>query len=186
MRKSRAFTFLEALVTLALVAVVFGALMFMLLEAFRIARKGSQKTVVAEAAELGLERMSSELREALILVNPLVGTPESQLIFHKVNPDNAATGRLPAVPPAPDPAATWNPFNAAYLLRVRYSVVGEKLVREVGPVGAPPTASMALADHIRGLSVDQVQNSHLRLVLSVQDGQVVSSHTMEVKCHAVP
>lgn len=186
MKRTAAFTFLEALVTLALVAIVFGALMIMLLEAFRISRKSSQKTVVAEAAELGLERMSSEAREALVLLNPLPGSPENQLIFRKVNPDNASTGRLPALPPAPNPAGTWNPFNPAYLLRVRYSVVGEKLVREVGPVAGPPGASMILANSIRGLQVDQIQNGHLRLVLSVQDGLVVSSHTAEVTCHAVP
>lgn len=184
--RRRAFTFLEALVTLALVAVVFGALMIMLLEAFRIARKSSDKTASAEAAELGLERMSSEAREALVIVGPAVATSDVQLTFHKINPDNTVTNRLPNTPPLPDPLATWNPFTPAYLLQVRYLVVSEQLRREVGPVGGAPTATMILCDHIRGLKVDRPRSAHLLLELSVQDGLTVVAHSTEVICHAVP
>ncbi|MBX3171824.1 MAG: type II secretion system protein [Candidatus Eremiobacteraeota bacterium] len=185
--KRRAFTFLEALVTLALVAVAFGALMIMLLEAFRIARKSSDKTASAEAAELGLERMASEAREALVILEPAVGAANIiNLRFHKINPDNSLTHRLPDTPPLPDPAGSWNPFMPAYLLEVHYTVVSESLVREVGPVGGTPSATMTLCDHIRGLKVARPRPAHLTLELSVQDGRTVLAHSTEVICHAVP
>ncbi|MFN8613722.1 MAG: type II secretion system protein [Vulcanimicrobiota bacterium] len=182
----RAFTLLEALVTLGLVAVVFGALMIMLLQAFRIARKSSDKTVTAEAAELGLERMSSEAREALLILNPVVGATDTQLVFKKVNPDNSVTNRLPNTPPAPDTTAIWDPFTPTYLLKVRYSLSGEQLMREVGPAVGPSTATMRLCERTRYLKVIRPESNHLTLELSVQDGQLVTAYTTEVICHAVP
>lgn len=175
MRK-RGFSYLEALLTMFLVAAVFGAVLALLRDSVHLVNYSNEKDSAGVAAQVGLERMSNELWEAVLVDTPAPAAANSDLIFAKVDP--TSTTRLTA--PAP-----FDPYDPSFLLTVHYHVVGEQLIRDVGPRGGAPTMSMAVAEHVTGLQVTQVSRGVYYLVISVRAQNQVSSIATTVTCLGV-
>lgn len=129
--RHRGFSLAEALIAISLVAMTLGMLALLFQRSFHVLKIIDDKELARQAGRMGLDRITSELREAV--EEPLLG---SVVEFEKIRP-GAEISEPPAVPtPLPNDftAPEWEP-NDAYppseRLLVRYSTADEKLFREV-------------------------------------------------------
>ena len=155
-----------------LVAAVFGGVLLMLRDSVRLANQSKAKDLAGVSAQIGLERMSNELWEAVAVDTPGVGATAADLAFAKV--DQTSLTRLAG--------PTFNAYDPAFLLTVHYKVVGTQLVREIGPRGAAPTLSMAIGDEVTGLQCQQLTRGVYYLTLSVRVGTTISTLATTVTC----
>lgn len=176
----RGFSLLETLVTLLLVSLVFGLVMNLITQGLRTFRASNEKDEAAQAANVALDRLICELREASSMLAPTVAAPTaSQIEFVKVDP--ASTTRIPNPLPVPLPGS-WDPDDPAFHLAVRYRVDNQQLVRDVGPPGAAYQESSALGSQVSGLQCLRRGQGVYAVVLSVRYRQVVKSYCGTVLC----
>lgn len=186
-----------------MVALVFGLFMLLLRDSFQIARRMSVKDEARRAAQLGLDRLLTEAREAdrWLSPNPLANTDELTASDHfeinKVNADDPT--RLPLAPPSfplpqafffwsatPAYAASWDPQQNAHSQHVLYHLVDDSLVRETGSavvvtVGNP----MVLATGLTGLRCWAEPGQLLVVVLTYPDGRIIQRISGKVVCPGV-
>ncbi len=144
--------------------------------ASRAVRFGDARSRIAQAVQLGLQRMSSEAREAYLL--EATGT---ELRLLKVDP---TPGRLPVPVPTPAPAGSWDPRAAS--LRVRYYTDGQlRLLRDVSPLAGSPSTQL-IAEGITGFSSQTLPNGNLELSLSLSLDNQVRTYTTQVMMMAAP
>lgn len=147
--KQKAFTLLEALITMALVSTVFGILVVLLKDASKVVSVSNQKDAARTAGQIGLERVCNELWEATAVDSPsTVGSGSSTLTFEKVDP--TSTNRLPT--PIPTPPGTFNFADPSFHLTVTYTLTGNRFIRSVGPRGGAPTSHMQVAENVVGFT----------------------------------
>lgn len=170
--KKKAFTFLEALVTMFLVAAVFGVIMLLLRDSIKVANQSKQKDLAGTAAQVGLERMSNELWEAVMVDSPALGATSTDLIFAKV--DQTSVTRLAG--------PGFNAYDPDFLLTVHYKLQGTQLIRDIGPRNSAATASLAIADEVAGMQCTQITRGVYYLTLSVWEGQKIATITTTVTC----
>lgn len=157
MRRERAFTLYEALLTCLLTLVVLGILAGLLKTYSQAVRSQASKARWLQAAQLALERMRCELREATQVDAPISG----QLSFVKPDP---AQPRYSPVPPA------WNPLASSRQCRVRYYLSGERLNREVTLADAS-RSDHSLLDGVLVFQVTVHPQQLYELMLEVRDQQ---------------
>ncbi len=182
--RRNAFTLLETLITITLVSLVFGMFVLLLRDSFQLTRRMASKDEARRAAQVALDRMLTEAREA----DKIVTTSTIQLNMTKVYANDA--DRCPApvsyplpetypLPPAP-PAIAFDPFDPPTQRHVIYRLgANGALLRETGAVpGSAVGNPLQLAGGLSGLHCDWAPASSqladqelLVIVLTILDGK---------------
>lgn len=138
--KRSAFTLLESLITVLLVSLVFGLIAELLLSSFRVTQFERQKMEAAEAAQLALNRILGESREACRIDTSVF---PNEIILYKFNPAHTLDARSDA-----------NRYT--YLLKVRYYLDPDgSLLRDVTDMTAGTTDTHLVMDRLAGRSFTQ-------------------------------
>lgn len=161
----KAFTLLEAVITLLLVSVVFGVAADLLGDACRVMSFSRAKSNSTQAVQMGLARMAAEAREAF-----QVDATGTELALLKVDPGG---DRFPNPPPA-----NWSPYT--YQVRVRYYTQAGQLWREVDGANV-----QLVADGITGLATQIRPGKSLEISLSLLEDRVVRTLTTRVRTPGV-
>lgn len=141
-------TLAESLLALFLVGLVMGLLAALFQRSIQVLRFLDDKERARQAGRMGLDRISSELREATKLLS--LGDSVS---FIKIDPTKDVSPPPPAPSPVPsDPdnfvLPVWTPEMAypdSARLRVRYDTSDEKLYRQVQQAdGGTPTRQLII------------------------------------------
>lgn len=145
---------MEALVTLSLVSLVLFAVFEMLTGAMKVSRFSHDKDEEIAATLACMDRLVSEMREAVVMDFPTVADGlQSVVRFRKADPN--LTTRFQEVTPPPLSAQVWDPLDNSLNLKVRYSVSNQRLVREIGPAGGSYELATPVASNIAALKVNQ-------------------------------
>ena len=185
----RGFTILETLITITLVSLVFGMFVLLLRDSFQLTRRLASKDEARRVAQVALDRILTEAREA----DEIVAGPIDRLNLTKVYAQDAERCPAPVsypLPesypvPAPPPALlTFTPFDPNTRRQVLYRLSPEgSLLRETGPVGGAVGNGLQLARGLTGLRCDWASNPNLGthqllvVVLTYLDG----SHLRPIK-----
>lgn len=179
----KGFTLLETLITITLVSLVFGMFVLLLRDSFRLSRKMASKDEARRVAQVALDRMLTEAREA----DEILAGPNTRLNLTKVyaqDQDRCPAGQsypLPEgypLPPAPAIDPTFTPFKLNTRRQVLYRLAPDgSLLRETGPVGGTVSNGLQLATGLTGLRCDWGVGSQLAsqqllvIVLTYLDGK---------------
>jgi len=156
----RGFSLAEAVLTMFLVTIVFVTTAQILSNAYKVIRQQRYKVAAQQGAQLGLSRMSGELREATNIVQ----TGNSLLEFEKVDASLDRYG---------------NPADFAVRLTVRYELQNNVLTRRVTPGGVV----QSVAEGVYGFTTSQLPSGNVAITLAFQDQRQVKAYDMQV---AVP
>lgn len=126
MKGTRAFTLMEALVSISLFAMVMFLMANLMVAAANSERFLGEKDRIQEVALSCLNRMAHEVRGANRWIDPLPGGSSHRLVFE--TPDWELEPQEFPAPPAPFPTA-WAPADSAFQMTVQYSVVAGELTR---------------------------------------------------------
>jgi type II secretory pathway pseudopilin PulG len=152
-RKRNAFTLLESLITVLLVSLVFGLIAELLISSFRVTEFERQKMEAAEGAQLALNRILGESREACRIDTSVF---PNEIILYKFNPAHTLDAR-----------ADSSRYN--YLLKVRYYLdPNGTLLRDVTDMTAGTTDTHLVMDHLAGRNFAEDPNTkNIQVSLSV-------------------
>ena len=178
----RGFTMIETLITIALVALVFGMFMVLLQDSFSISRRMNARDEARRAAQVALDRMLTEAGEADTIVNG----PANELNLIKVYapdgdrcpaPDSYPLPESYPLPTAP-PIVAFAPFSNANRRQVQYRLgAGGNLERLTGKVGQAMANPLMLATGLSGFSCAWASDPPLTsqqllvIVLTYMDGK---------------
>ena len=192
----RGFSMIETLITIALVALVFGLFMVLLKDSFSISRRMASKDEARRVAQVALDRMLTEASEA----DSILAGPTTQLNLTKVYAPDADRCPAPESYPLPDnyplPAAPapkpFDPFNNAHRRQVQYRLAaGGNLERLTGGVGLPMANPLVLATGLTGFSWQWASGPPLLdkqllvIVLSTMDGKKLRTIRGTVVCPGI-
>ena len=165
----RAFTLVEALVTLALIGIVLLVFGQLVATMSRHSRSLDSKDELTAGTLTALERMRRDVRMGVAWNTPAVSDTGLQTTLEFDIPDyeNQAV-RLPPYTPGTLATPAWNPLAAGSLIHVRYRVDQTRLLREVLVSGAFEATPLAYG--VAGLSVRRTARAEMTVTLSV--GQV--------------
>lgn len=140
-----------------------------------------EKSQTYESAVLGLERLASDMREA-------VNTPPSfsagALSFSKVKPAEEMAKGAPARPYPVDEDYINNklrtgPYAGSQLVNVTYQVVSGKLQRQIG------TFTSVVAEDVNEFTVASASGGSYEIILSIQEDRRVQTFHGFVTCPGV-
>lgn len=192
----RGFSMIETLITIALVALVFGLFMVLLQDSFSISRRLASRDEVRRIAQVALDRMLTEASEA----DSILAGPTTQLNLAKVYAPDADRCPAPESYPLPDsyplPAAPapkpFAPFDDAHRRQVQYRLAaGGNLERLTGPVGQPMANPLVLATGLTGFTCQWASGPPLLneqllvIVLSCRDGKKLRTIRGMVVCPGI-
>ena len=184
----KGFTLLESLIAMFLIALILTLTALLFHRSFRILRVLDGKERTRQAARMGLDRITSELREAT-QVN--VATLD-ELEFVKIDPTKSVTPPAAApedppdnfVPPLYTPAIAYD--NSKRLV-VRFRTENESLIREVRQASGGPSVSQVVVVGVN--SFDCVENpdnkGEFDVTVSVMDGSRVQTIFSRVLCPCI-
>lgn len=153
--KRSGFTLAETMITLFLIALIFGVVAALIQNGYRVLSFQSKKERSTLAAQVALDRLCSELREATA-----VDSTGPTLEFRKV--DKSVTGRFDTASPPTD-----YPFGS--LITVRYSTDGQGfLLRQAGGQSA------VLAEGVSGFNCT-LTGARMEIALGVQEQTLLRS-----------
>lgn len=131
------FTLLETLLTMLLLSMVLTVFASLVAGYTRVMRFVNSKDRALAGLHTGLSCAAHELTSAVAVASPNTAAPVGTLDFTRVDPVNP--NRLPQAAPV-----AWDPLDAAFLIRVRYLLVGDTLMREQTPrTGTPQLQTVA-------------------------------------------
>ena len=181
--KRRAFTLLETLITITLVSLVFGMFVLLLRDSFQLTRRLASKDEARRVAQVALDRMLTEAREA----DEILAGPNNQLNLTKVYAPDVdrcpapVSYPLPENYPLPVPPAvvtTFTPFAPNTRRQVLYRLSPQgALLRETGAVAGPVANGLQLASGLTGLRCEWAGGPNLGsqqllvIVLTYLDGR---------------
>ncbi|MEW6282840.1 MAG: type II secretion system protein [Candidatus Eremiobacterota bacterium] len=174
--RRRAFSLVEAMASMFLIALVLGLVGSMLGEYARISRFAATREQLGQALQVAMDRILSEVRGARQLLS---ASPDVELRFLTFEPANDAV-RLPLPVPTPRPAS-WDPYPPASQLQVRYYTSQGHLVREATSQSGTSFAG-SLCDGVAGLSCQRLPTGNLEITLSVDDRGRIVPRTTRVRC----
>jgi len=178
----RGFSLIETLITIGLVALVFGLFMVLLKDSFSISRRMASQDEARRVAQVALDRMLTEASEA----DSILAGPTTELNLRKVYAPDADRCPAPESYPLPDsyplPAAPapkpFLPFDNAHRRQVQYRLAAAgNLERLTGPIGQPMANPLILATGLTGFSCQWASDPPLLdrqllvIVLSIRDGK---------------
>jgi prepilin-type N-terminal cleavage/methylation domain-containing protein len=179
-RRPRGFTLVEALLTIALIALILGFVANICNEYARIIKFSTKKDKTVINAQMASERVKNELAEAVSILLPADGTSSSELRFERIDPCNAS--RLPENP-SPTPAS-WNPADSSWKVTVRYYVEDQTLFRESTSPGRAAVIER-LADGIAGFSCSSLSEGAYQINASyLEDNNVVKALNVRLQARS--
>lgn len=168
----KAFSLPETMIIMALLGLILSIYAGMVQRYSAISRLVARKDSTMQAALVGLERMRSEVSQAVQVLEPLSGVAP-ELRFTRVNP--TTTARLPEDVEDPVPTTTWRPHRTADLITVRYFNLGERLEREAS------STVQGVARDVDGFSAELLADGNLRLTLTVKEENRVRTLCTELQ-----
>lgn len=175
--RRRGLSLYEALVSIFMVLLALSILAQMFRNYSNAARTAAGKSRTLVGAQIVLDRIRNELREAVVIDAPAaVGSPATQITFHKIDPAQAST-RLPSPSPAPPPA-NWKPSDSTYLCQVRYYLQGSTLLREAKPADGS-TATSVLLEEVTEMSCTRNADNSLDVTVTVHEARL--NHVLTTK-----
>lgn len=184
----RGLTLLESLITLFLVSLVLTCVGHLLTQSFRVMRSLDEKERSRQAARMGLDRLTSEVREATAIISAGAG----DLSFEKIDPQ-AVINPPPLAPNDPDPnyvPPAWTPQDAypdTARLVVQYETQGETLVRRVRRKSGGAWTTQVVVEGVNSFScLQEADNAgELTVTVAVVDGQQIKTQTSRILCPCV-
>jgi prepilin-type N-terminal cleavage/methylation domain-containing protein len=175
-RRQRGFSLMEVLVVLSLTGVVLGMVATLVSKTYETMKFLQEKSQTMQSATLGLERLSSEFREAVGF------TSFTPLLFQKVNP--VAPEAVGADPADFVGFATWNRDYGAIsqIATVEYSdaIVSEKLIRNVTFGGNSTSSVVANAVNAFQVTRPYTSQNSFQIVLTLQEKRRLIAFTTVV------
>jgi prepilin-type N-terminal cleavage/methylation domain-containing protein len=188
MLKERGFTLLESLIAMFLIAMILALTALLFHRSFQVLRVLDDKERTRQAARMGLDRITSELREATQIS---IATTDL-LEFVKIDPtaEIVLPGLAPDEPPDNFMPPPYTPLiaypNSARLL-VRFRAVSETLEREVQQASGGPSVGQVVVAGVN--SFNCVQNpdndGEVDVTVSVLDGRRVTTIFSRVLCPCI-
>lgn len=176
MKRRGGFTLAEALVSMAILAILIGLASSIFVGYTRITRQSSTHERNLILGYTALDRMRSEVSSAIYLSEPAAsnGSVGSVLEFEKIDPSVLA--RLPNPEPPP---TTFEPLDPAYTCGVRYEVVAGKLIRKAWG-GTRWQSEEVLMSGVLGLTTTFEAPAGLMITLNLQEElttRLLTGHT---------
>lgn len=166
MKKPRAFTLPEILLTAFLLSTVLAAVAVMAREYSDSLAFASKKDLTLSAVQNGLEQLRKELATATNLISPAGAGWASSIEFDRVIPGDGQRRNLPS--PAP---SSWDPYPPQYVGRVKYYTSPKgALVRQA-------QQSTIIADNVSGFSAQRVNNGEVIIQCSFREQKRVRTYT---------
>jgi type II secretory pathway component PulJ len=172
------FSLAETLATLFILVLVLGSVgTFARLYSSQVMYTTKRDQALA-GTQVAVLLMQREISEAINIITPPSGSISAYptLSFQTLNPDVV---QLPPTLPNP-PAATWDPYAAAYLMTVTYSVSNNFLVRQVTPNGGA-ALSTRVASELAGFSCQFTGTKTLEFTLSFAEESHIRVVKMDVE-----
>lgn len=179
-RAARAFTLIEMVILLFLAGVILFAVSRLTRETYKSLVFLREKAQTYESAVLGVERLTSDMREAVTA--PIIsGTTVS---FSKVKPaEDSAKGGPPRPNPIDPAYATYvpptGPYGGGQLVTVTYNVTAGNLQRQIAGF------TSVVAEDVNDFSVTPRGNGSYEVVLSIQENRRVQTFHSFVTCPGV-
>ncbi len=176
----RGFTIVEVLLALFLVGLVTGMIAVLFQRSFQIMRLIDDKERARQASRMGLDRITSELREA----TEILQTGADILSFEKIDP--TAVLQAPPTPPEPDDSLDgfaleeWGPndyYPATTRLIITYAIDGENLTRRVQRKAGGGGETQVVVVGVNSFTTEaNAQNAaEIDVTLSVRDNRKVTA-----------
>jgi type II secretory pathway pseudopilin PulG len=160
---SRGFTLVEAMVTLGLLLVVFGAISELLAGTFNVMRAQSYKNQATQAMQLALTRMCCEVRECCNVTSPTNGNSGGTLTLQIVDPNY----------PSAAPPQNLNPYDTHNIFLVTYSFQSATgvLQRSIVSAAGGATTTQDLVEGVTGFTCayNTTYAATVNISLSVND-----------------
>ena len=156
MRRRRAFSLLEAMLTLLIVFLVFGVASQLLSGYASLVKSSASKSDTLTSLQVGMQQMLDDVRQATSITSPS-GGPSTDLLFTKVNPG----ANWLSTPPTP-----WSP--PANLVQVHYTLSGTTLMRAVSSDLLPVcdgVAGLQLSDQTNGIQIQLTLREPRRILV---------------------
>ena len=181
MRGKRAFSLMEALITLALLSIVLGAMASLMASMNRMERNGAEKDQRLVLVLHALEMMRAEVEEAV----EIVPVPSDRYQFKKIDPNtdtllqSSPLGMIRLVyqadaPGALSPGANWDSRRVGDLVTVTF------LAAANGDLLRRSTSSAVLCEGISGFRVYRDAWNVEHLEISVLSGGVLRAYSAAV------
>ena len=176
--RRRAFSLIEALVTLALFLIVLAIFASLGREYSRVTHFSSAKQQSMQAAAVGLEGAARELRGAVAIQQPAVGANTTILRFQIVDP--SFSDRLcPSSPPPKVPVLNVNAPPS--LITLEYTCVAAGLQRRMLNSSSVPVSTQIVADGVSGFSAQRNADRQTAVVaITVPEEHLLRSLTQHV------
>ena len=176
-RRHSAFTLIEMVVLLMLAGIILFAVSRLTRETYKTLVFLREKAQTYESAVLGVERLTSDLREAV--TNPVISG--SQVSFSKVKPGEPKAKSAPPHPNPTDPAyAAYvppvGPYSGGELTQVVYRKSGENLDRTIG------SFTSVLAEDVNDFQVNSQGGGSFEVVLTIQENRRILTFESFVTC----
>lgn len=162
-RETSGLTLPEAVLTVFLVGMVFGLAANLMSQGYAVLRFSALKENSLLTAQVALERMTSESREAVSVTAPAAGGQSQELQFAKIDPNVV---RFPGGTP-------WNPL--AGQMTVRYFTDGQGNLNRETPAGTE-----TVVRGIYGLTCERPATGTLSLRVAVYESRGVRALTSAV------
>lgn len=178
----RGFTLAEALVACGLLLSILTA-MAVLVRSFSASGRASDVHASSlSGARLAMESVRRDAESATKLLEPVLGSvnPEPTLRLQRIDPEVA---RLPEDYPS-SPPAFWDPYEPTQVVEVRYSMLGQTLIREVGFQDGT-LRKTRVAENLGGFSVSSLPDETLQVrctVLSLQGDPKPTAMLVTLRC----
>jgi hypothetical protein len=178
-------TLVEALITILLLSTVLGVVANICSEYAGVVKYSTLKDRTLLGAEGAINFVKNELQEAILIEAPVIsatpvtepGSPSFVLRFRKVESTNE--DRLPSALPDPLPAS-WDPYDSSYVIRVKYYVYDDVLVRQITYSDNSSTAQ-AMARNLAGFSVQNLGNNSIGVRASFQEEHILKNLTTRMR-----
>jgi type II secretory pathway pseudopilin PulG len=186
-RGNGGFTLAEALLAISLVAITMGLLGLLFQRSLNVLKVIDDKERARQAGRMGLDRLTSELREATDLLEM-----SNVAYFEKIDPNAVAVDPplAPDNPPEDYVPPSYTPqlaYPDSSRLEVRYLTSGDQLLREVRRKGSGGFVRQIVVVGINAFTCRQsVDNpGEVEVIVSVQDSRRVTTLSSRIQCPCI-
>lgn len=187
-RKSQGFTLAETMLALFLIGLVMSAVALLFHRSFQVLRTLDAKERTRQAARMGLDRMTSELREATFISQVGAGV----LSFEKIDPGATAVlpDDVPEVVPDEFEPPQYGPDQAypeSTRLEVEYEAVDENLVRRVRVKGSGSWDEQTVVSGVNAFSCVQNPDNEgeVEVTVTVFDNRRAMTLSSRILCPCI-
>ena len=146
MKRRRAFSLVELMVTMALMSVVLGVLALLFQSVARSLHQTSQRSSSLEGGLTAFQQVREDLQAAIAIYSPTPGATATTLNVTRMNPYNSTLTQ-----PLLQPSQTWILHAPGAQWSVYYQLQGQALMRTVTPQSGSAWTAL-VTDNIQGFN----------------------------------